>query len=117
MMRNYLRRSADRLNYVTVHYYKSASRPGQPGNDTVETLLQETDVITKWIRPQVAGIDFHQGSYRYAKYECLPKPRADAEDYPLDLNYRVQPSFYGMLFFQMANLDQSEISQLSIARL
>lgn len=162
MMRNYLRRTAPGLNYVTVHYYKSAYRPGQPGNDTVETLLQETDVITKWIRPQMAvsrefgvplrigesnavsggghdgvsnsfaaalwtldtclamaaegvsGIDFHQGSYRYAMYERVQKPSPDAEGYPLYQNYRVQPSFYGMLFFQMANRDQSQIRQLSI---
>jgi len=162
MMRNYLRRSASELNYVTVHYYKSAYKPNQPGNDTAETLLQETDVIAKWVRPQVAvsrefgvplrigesnavsgggndgvsnsfaaalwtldaclsmaaegvaGIDFHQGSYRYAMYERVPRPSADAAAYPLYQNYRVQPSFYGMLFFQMANRDNSEILQLPI---
>jgi hypothetical protein len=162
MMRNYLRRAANKLNYVTVHYYKSAYKPNEPGNDTAETLLQDTDVITKWIRPQVAvsrefgvplrigesnaisgggndgvsnsfaaalwtldtclsmaaegvaGIDFHQGSYRYAMYERVPKPSADAEAYPFYQNYRVQPSFYGMLFFQMANRDNSEIRQLPI---
>jgi hypothetical protein len=162
MMRNYLRRTGDKLNYVTVHYYKSAYKPNQPGNDTTETLLQETDVISKWIRPQmavsrefgvplrigesnaisgggndgvsnsfaaalwtldtclamaaegVAGIDFHQGSYRYAMYERVTRPHADDPSYPYYQNYRVQPSFYGMLLFQMANRDQSDIHQLPI---
>jgi hypothetical protein len=162
MMRNYLRRTADKLNYVTVHYYKSAYKPNQPGNDTAETLLQDTDVITKWIRPQVkvsrefgvplrisesnavsggghdgvsnsfaaalwtldtclsmaaegvAGIDFHQGSYRYAMYERVPRGNGSPEDFPLYQNYRVQPSFYGMLFFQIANRDASDIRQLAI---
>jgi hypothetical protein len=162
MMRNYLRRTADKLNFVTVHYYKSAYKPNQPGNDTAETLLQDTDVITKWIRPQikvsrefsvplrisesnavsggghdgvsnsfaaalwtldtclsmaaegVAGIDFHQGSYRYAMYERVPRGSGNPEDFPLYQNYRVQPSFYGMLFFQIANRDESDIRQLAI---
>jgi hypothetical protein len=162
MLRNYLRRTAGRLNFVTVHYYKSAYKPNQPGNDTAETLLQETDVITKWIRPQlkvsrefavplrisesnavsgggqdgvsnsfaaalwtldtclsmaaegVAGIDFHQGSYRYAMYERVPRGTSSSEDLPLYQNYRVQPAFYGMLFFQMANRDESDIRQLAI---
>ncbi|HET9235713.1 MAG TPA: glycosyl hydrolase family 79 C-terminal domain-containing protein [Oligoflexus sp.] len=162
MMRNYLRRATDKLNFVTVHYYKSAYKPNQPGNDTAETLLQETDVITKWIRPQVkvsrefgvplrisesnavsgggndgvsnsfaaalwtldmclsmaaegvAGIDFHQGSYRYAMYERVPRGDGNPADFPLYQNYRVQPSFYGMLFFQIANRDESDIRQLAI---
>jgi hypothetical protein len=162
MMRNYLRRTAGKLNFVTVHYYKSAYKPNQPGNDTAETLLQDTDVISKWIRPQVkvsrefgvplrisesnavsgggqdgvsnsfaaalwtldtclsmaaegvAGIDFHQGSYRYAMYERVPRGSGNPEDFPLYQNYRVQPSFYGMLLFQMANRDESDIQQLPL---
>jgi hypothetical protein len=162
MMRNYLRTSGGKMNFVTVHYYKSAYDPRKPDNDTAETLIQENDVIEKWIRPQVAtakefgvpvrlsesnaisgggndgvsnvfaaalwtldtslamaaagvgGIDFHQGSYKYAMYRRITKPEGSSQaEYPFYQNYRVQPSFYGMLLFQMANRDNSKISEIT----
>jgi hypothetical protein len=162
MMRNYLKKSGSKMNFVTVHYYKSAYDPRKTDNDTVDTLIQDNnDVIQKWVKPQVAvgrefkipvrigesnavsgggndgvsnsfaaaiwtldtcltmasagiaGIDFHQGSYKYAMYERVTKPQGgSSSQYPLYQNFRVQPNFYGMLLFQMANRDGSSIRQL-----
>jgi hypothetical protein len=83
-------------------------------SNSFAAALWTLDTCLSMAAEGVAGIDFHQGSYRYAMYERVTRPSPDAEAYPLYQNYRVQPSFYGMLFFQIANRDNSEIRQLPI---
>ena len=85
----------------------SISGGGNVGVSNVyAAALWSLDTALEMAAAGVAGIDFHQGSEKYAIYERFtsgtPQAAALAEPLPLHHSCRVQPPFYGLLCFQQA---------------
>lgn len=85
----------------------SISGGGNVGvSDVYAAALWSLDTALEMAAAGVAGIDFHQGSEKYAIYERFttgtPRAASLAEPPPLYHSCRVQPPFYGLLCFQQA---------------
>jgi hypothetical protein len=65
-------------------------------SDVYSAALWTLDAALEAANLGAAGIDFHQGSWRYSFYRQMKDPVTGAS------TYYVQPPFHGMLFFQKA---------------
>jgi hypothetical protein len=94
----------------------SISGGGNTGvSDVHAAALWSLDTMLEMAAAGVAGIDFHQASPKYALYERVTQgtPGATGDAPPLYHSFRVQPPFYGMLFFQRAVTAGSRISKIA----
>lgn len=97
----------------------SISGGGNTGvSDTHAAALWTLDTALEMAAAGVAGIDFHQASWKYAIYERVTRedglpPLPDPP--PLYHSYRVRPPFYGLLFFQQVVTAGSRIAKLNHA--
>jgi hypothetical protein len=85
----------------------SISGGGNVGvSDVYAAALWSLDTALEMAAAGVAGVDFHQGSGKYAIYERFTQGKNAVSEFhespPLYHSYRVQPPFYGLLFFQRA---------------
>lgn len=97
----------------------SISGGGNSGvSDVHAAALWTLDTALEMAAAGVAGIDFHQASWKYAIYERVTKGQGEQptrDPPPLHHNYRVQPPFYGLLFFQQVVTAGSRIAKLEHA--
>jgi len=94
----------------------SISGGGNAGvSDVYAAALWSLDTALEMASAGVAGIDFHQASWKYSIYERVTRNQESivADDPPpLYHSYRVRPPFYGLLFFQQAVTAGSRIARL-----
>lgn len=97
----------------------SISGGGNSGvSDVHAAALWTLDTALEMAAAGVAGIDFHQASWKYAIYERVTKGQNQPPNHsppPLYHNYRVRPPFYGLLFFQQVVTAGSRIAKLEHA--
>lgn len=97
----------------------SISGGGNSGvSDVHAAALWTLDTALEMAAAGVAGVDFHQASWKYAIYERVTKGDGTPPGHdppPLYHSYRVQPPFYGLLFFQQAVTAGSRIAKLEHA--
>lgn len=94
----------------------SISGGGNAGvSDVYAAALWTLDTALEMAAAGVAGIDFHQASWKYALYERVTHGSETVSGFdppPLYHSYRVRPPFYGLLFFQKAVTAGSRIARL-----
>jgi len=101
---------------VRITECNSISSGGNAGvSDVYAAALWTLDTALEMAAAGVAGIDFHQASWKYAIYERVTKgqlnPPTD-DPPPLYHSYRVRPPFYGVLFFQQAVTAGARIAKI-----
>jgi hypothetical protein len=88
-------------------------------SDVHAAALWSLDTALEMAAAGVAGIDFHQGSEKYAIYQRFtsgtPQALALPEPPPLHHSCRVQPPFYGLLCFQQTVTAGARIAKIGHA--